>query len=114
MKDARFAAHQTVNLLTSHTVDPTIPGSPFDSTPSTFDSQLFVEVLLQGTLFPGNGSHLGEVKSPLGGEMRLRSDFAISRFLVTLLIMESNSVKDMSIHHFTPFYITLHPIWFPD
>jgi hypothetical protein len=33
--------------------DPSIPGAPFDSTPGTFDSQFFVEVLLNGTLFPG-------------------------------------------------------------
>lgn len=34
-------------------VDPTIPGSPFDSTPEIFDTQFFVETLLKGTLFPG-------------------------------------------------------------
>ncbi|KAF8965821.1 hypothetical protein BDZ97DRAFT_2086415 [Flammula alnicola] len=74
-----------VALLSSHTiaaadvVDPTIPGTPFDSTVGTFDSQVFLEVLLKGSLFPGNGSQAGEVLSPLHGEMRLQSDFAISQ-----------------------------------
>ena len=54
-------------------------GSPFDSTPSTFDAQFFVETLLTGTLFPGNGSNVGEVMSPLGGEFRLFSDANIAR-----------------------------------
>lgn len=46
-------------LFTSHTVaaadlvDPTIPGTPFDSTPEVFDTQFFVETQLRGTLFPG-------------------------------------------------------------
>ena len=43
------------------------------------DSQVFLEVLLKGTLFPGNGSQSGEVLSPIHGEMRLQSDFAISQ-----------------------------------
>ncbi|KAJ8469427.1 hypothetical protein ONZ51_g9000 [Trametes cubensis] len=75
----------TVWLLVAHTVaaandvDPTIPGSPFDSTPGLFDSQFFVETSLQGTLFPGDGPNKGEVQSPLHGELRLQSDFAIAR-----------------------------------
>ncbi|KIM35377.1 class II peroxidase [Hebeloma cylindrosporum] len=78
--DAGFAPHEAVALLSSHTiaaadeVDPTIPGTPFDS-----DSQVFLEVLLKGKLFPGNGSQPGEVLSPLAGEMRLQSDFVISQ-----------------------------------
>ena len=55
-------------------VDPTIPGSPFDSTFSSFDSQVFIEVQLRGTLFPGTGGNQGEVESPLAGEIRLQSD----------------------------------------
>ncbi|KAJ6546368.1 manganese peroxidase isozyme precursor [Mycena sp. CBHHK59/15] len=83
--DAGFSPNEIVDLLVSHTVaaqdhvDPTIPGTPFDSTPSTFDAQFFVETLLTGTLFPGNGSNQGEVLSPLAGEFRLQSDFAIAR-----------------------------------
>lgn len=85
MADAGFSITDTVDLLISHTVaaqdhvDPTIPGTPFDSTPSSFDAQFFVETLLAGNIFPGNGSNVGEVLSPLGGEFRLQSDFAISR-----------------------------------
>ena len=36
-------------------VDPTIPGTPFDSTPELFDTQFFIETQLRGTLFPGYG-----------------------------------------------------------
>lgn len=53
-------------------------GSPFDSTPGTFDNQFFVESLLKGTALTGNGQG-GEVMSPIPGEFRLQSDFAISR-----------------------------------
>ncbi|KJA19724.1 class II peroxidase [Hypholoma sublateritium FD-334 SS-4] len=83
--DAGFSPAEAVALLSSHTiaaadvVDITIPGTPFDSTVGTFDTQVFLEVLLKGTAFPGNGSQAGEVLSPLAGEMRLQSDFAISQ-----------------------------------
>ncbi|KAF8803334.1 manganese peroxidase 1 [Phlegmacium glaucopus] len=83
--DAGFSVPEIVALLASHTiaaadkVDPTIPGTPFDSTVGTFDTQIFLEVLLKGSSFPGNGSQPGEVLSPLVGEMRLQSDFLIAR-----------------------------------
>ncbi|KAF9554085.1 manganese peroxidase 1 [Agrocybe pediades] len=83
--DAGFSPREAVALLSSHTiaaadvVDVTIPGTPFDSTVGTFDTQVFLEVLLKGKLFPGNGSQPGEVLSPLAGEMRLQSDFVISQ-----------------------------------
>ncbi|KAI0344625.1 short manganese peroxidase [Trametopsis cervina] len=85
MADAGFSPIEVVDLLASHTVaaqdhvDPTIPGTPFDSTSSSFDAQFFLETLLRGNLFPGNGSNVGEVQSPLAGEFRLQSDFEISR-----------------------------------
>ncbi|KAJ7936731.1 heme peroxidase [Mycena leptocephala] len=85
MGDAGFSPNEIVDLLASltiaaqDTIDKTIPGAPFDSTPSQLDSQFFVETLLKGTGFPGNGSNQGEVASPLGGEFRLESDFAIAR-----------------------------------
>ena len=41
----------------------------------TFTSQ----TLLEGVLFPGNGSNDGEVMSPLAGEFRLQSDFELAR-----------------------------------
>ena len=50
MADAGFSPNELVDLLASHsvaaqdTIDPTIQGHPFDSTPSTFDAQFFVEV----------------------------------------------------------------------
>ena len=50
MLDAGFLPNEVVALLASHStaaqdhVDPTIPGTPFDSTFSTFDSQFFLEV----------------------------------------------------------------------
>ncbi|KAI0705026.1 manganese peroxidase 1 [Cerioporus squamosus] len=85
MGDAGFSPSEVVDLLISHTVaaqdhvDPTIPGTPFDSTPGSFDSQFFIETLLKGVLFPGNGSNVGEVLSPLAGELRLFSDAELAR-----------------------------------
>nr|BAE79812.1 manganese peroxidase 1 precursor [Spongipellis sp. FERM P-18171] len=80
-----FSTVEVVWLLISHTiaaadlVDPTIPGTPFDSTPETFDTQFFVETQLKGTLFPGTAGNQGEVESPLQGEIRLQSDFELAR-----------------------------------
>ncbi|KAI1788395.1 Mn peroxidase MNP3 [Ganoderma leucocontextum] len=80
-----FSAAEVVALLSSHTiaaadlVDPTIPGTPFDSTPEIFDTQFFIETQLLGTLFPGTAGNAGEVESPLRGEMRLQSDFELAR-----------------------------------
>lgn len=88
----QFSAEEVVALLASHTiarsdhVDPTIQAVPFDSTPFTFDTQIFLEVLLKGVGFPGTSGNVGEVESPLPlgdgvnvGEMRLQSDFELSR-----------------------------------
>nr|WCB70286.1 manganese peroxidase MnP1 [Trametes hirsuta] len=83
--DAGFSPAEVVALLASHSVaaadhvDPTIPGTPFDSTASSFDSQVFIEVQLRGTAFPGTAGNQGEVKSPLQGEIRLQSDHDIAR-----------------------------------
>ncbi|THH27733.1 hypothetical protein EUX98_g6460 [Antrodiella citrinella] len=80
-----FTAVEVVWALASHTiaaadlVDPTIPGTPFDSTPSLFDTQFFVETQLIGTLFPGTAGNQGEDESPLAGEMRLQSDHDLAR-----------------------------------
>lgn len=67
-------------------MDPGLAAAPFDSTPFDFDTQIFLEVLLTGTGFPGTGNNVGEVMSPLPlgsgndtGELRLQSDFAIAR-----------------------------------
>jgi hypothetical protein len=85
MADAGFAPAELVALLSSHSIaaqdeqDPTIHGSPFDSTPGSFDSQIFLEVMLRGTLFPGTGRNQGESESPMEGEFRLLSDQQLAR-----------------------------------
>ncbi|TDL25715.1 manganese peroxidase 3 [Rickenella mellea] len=87
MADAGFSPDELIALLASHTVarsdhvDPTIQHVPFDTTPFTFDTQIFLEVLLKGVDFPGSPNNTGEALSPLGaeGEMRLQSDFALAR-----------------------------------
>nr|AAA33742.1 manganese peroxidase I precursor [Phanerodontia chrysosporium] len=86
-----FTPFEVVSLLASHSVaradkvDQTIDAAPFDSTPFTFDTQVFLEVLLKGVGFPGSANNTGEVASPLPlgsgsdtGEMRLQSDFALA------------------------------------
>ncbi|KAF4564574.1 Versatile peroxidase vpl2 [Pleurotus pulmonarius] len=85
MGDAGFSPNEIVDLLASHSiaaadhVDESIPGTPFDSTPSAFDAQFFLEVLLKGTLVPGNGTHTGQALSPIPGEIRIQSDFLLAR-----------------------------------
>ncbi|OCH92288.1 manganese peroxidase precursor [Obba rivulosa] len=87
-----FTPFEVVSLLASHTVaradhvDETLEAAPFDSTPFTFDTQVFLEVLLKGVGFPGTDNNTGEVASPLPigsgndtGEIRLQSDFALAR-----------------------------------
>ncbi|KAI0077422.1 peroxidase MNP1 [Panus rudis PR-1116 ss-1] len=80
-----FQDFEVVWLLSAHTVaaadkvDPTVPGTPFDSTPDLFDTQFFLETQLRGTTFPGRGGNQGEVTSPLKGEMRLQSDHLFAR-----------------------------------
>ena len=88
MADAGFSPTDLVNLLVSHTVarsDTLIADRdavPFDSTPFTFDSQVFLEVRLKGneTLPPASGEAAAQVPNALAaqGEMRLQSDFAIA------------------------------------
>ncbi|KAF8513083.1 manganese peroxidase precursor [Gautieria morchelliformis] len=95
MKDGgNFSPDEVVALLASHSiaradhVDPQIKAAPFDSTPFTFDTQVFLEVLLKGVGFPGSPNNTGEAESPLPvgsganvGELRLQSDFSIARFI---------------------------------
>ena len=40
-------------MATSKEVDETIAALPFDSTPATFDTQFYLESLLNGTMYPG-------------------------------------------------------------
>ncbi|KAH9934475.1 heme peroxidase [Epithele typhae] len=89
MGAAGFSPNEVVDLLASHSVaaqdhiEPSIHGSPFDSTPSDFDAQFFVETLLKGVLMPAAPGVTtlarGEVLSPLPGELRLNSDFELAR-----------------------------------
>ncbi|KAF7324709.1 Peroxidase [Mycena kentingensis (nom. inval.)] len=84
--EVEFSPREVVALLASHTiaaadtVDPTIPGTPFDSTPYQFDNQIYIETQLVGVSFPGGGQgNLGEVASPMAGAMRLESDANLAR-----------------------------------
>jgi hypothetical protein len=96
MADAGFTPAELVALLSSHSiagaddVDPTIQGVPFDSTPSVFDTQFFVETQLRGTLFPGTGGNQGEVESPIAGELRLQSDSELARDSATACLWQAN------------------------
>ncbi|KAJ6453706.1 manganese peroxidase 1 precursor [Mycena sanguinolenta] len=96
MADAGFTPAEVVALLASHSiagaddVDPTIQGVPFDSTPSVFDTQFFVETQLRGTLFPGTGGNQGEVESSIAGELRLQSDSNFARDSATACFWQEN------------------------
>ncbi|KAL5521792.1 GP1_3 [Sanghuangporus sanghuang] len=108
MADAGISNAEVIHLLASHSIarsDTLVPGHtdvPFDTTPFTFDPQasdffksfyvlsnpdfdpqIFLEVLLKGTGVPFgvNNTDGAEVDSPLPdeGEMRLQSDFVLSR-----------------------------------
>ncbi|KAJ7613035.1 manganese-dependent peroxidase [Roridomyces roridus] len=96
MLDAGLTPADTVALLASHSiagaddVDPTLSGLPFDSTPSLFDTQFFVETQLKGTLFPGTSGNQGEVMSPIAGELRLESDANLARSSLTACLWQAN------------------------
>ncbi|KAJ8481169.1 hypothetical protein ONZ45_g4163 [Pleurotus djamor] len=85
MGDAGFSPSEIVDLLASHSVaaadhvDESIPGTPFDSTPSAFDAQFFLETLLKGTLVPGAALGDGQSLSPVPGEIRITSDALLAR-----------------------------------
>jgi hypothetical protein len=96
MADAGFTPAEVVALLASHSIagaddiDPTLRGVPFDSTPSLFDTQFFVETQLRGTFFPGTGGNQGEVESPMAGELRLQSDSELARDPATACLWQAN------------------------
>ncbi|KAJ7613454.1 manganese peroxidase 1 precursor [Roridomyces roridus] len=91
MADAGLSPADTVALLASHSiagaddVDPDASGVPFDSTPSLFDTQFFLETLLNGTI---PGPNQGQASSPIQGELRLQSDFVIAHDDVTACIWQ--------------------------
>ncbi|KAJ7037633.1 manganese peroxidase 1 [Mycena alexandri] len=96
MADAGFTPAELVALLASHSiagaddVDPNLSGLPFDSTPSVFDTQFFVETQLRGTLFPGTGGNQGEVESAVAGVLRLQSDSLLARDSATSCLWQAN------------------------
>ncbi|KAI0031561.1 manganese peroxidase [Vararia minispora EC-137] len=96
MGDAGFSPAEVVALLASHSIagadniDPNLAGLPFDSTPSTFDTQFFIETQLRGTTFPGTGGNQGEVEAPLKGELRLQSDSELARDSRTACLWQAN------------------------
>ncbi|KAJ7112496.1 manganese peroxidase 1 [Mycena epipterygia] len=83
--DAGLTPEELVDLLASHSVgvqehvDRTIPNTPFDSTPTIFDTNFYLETLLPGTTWPGTPNNKGEVQSPSPDEFRLASDAALAR-----------------------------------
>ncbi|KAJ7062171.1 manganese peroxidase 3 [Mycena amicta] len=85
MADAGFSPTEVVALLASHSVaaadhvDPSFPGTPFDSTPGVFDTQFFIETQLRGTTFIGIGGHPGEVESAIKGTIRINTDQSLAR-----------------------------------
>ncbi|KLO08679.1 manganese peroxidase 2 [Schizopora paradoxa] len=112
MEDAGFSPTELVGLLASHSIarsDTLIDNRqavPFDSTPFTFDTQIFLEVLLAGqesqTLPAAAGEVAAQVPNPLvaQGEMRLQSDFAIAHSTESNCFWQSlvNDQNNMMIH----------------
>jgi cytochrome c peroxidase len=98
-----FSPQEVVALLSSHTVagadtvDPTIPGTPFDSTPSVFDTNIFIQVLLKGFLFPGTSGNQGEVMSAIQGTLRLQSDDLIARDSRTACFWQDLATNQVSM-----------------
>lgn len=105
MKDAGFTPVELVHLLASHSiadqagVDPeeSVLGAPFDSTPFSFDSQVFLETMLKGVLFPGSGPNPGEVTSPLPGEFRLQSDKRFTVHNETACAWQANALSQSAM-----------------
>ncbi|KAI0743576.1 heme peroxidase [Daedaleopsis nitida] len=91
-----FTPAEVVALLGSHTiaaadhVDPSIPGTPFDSTPELFDTQFFIETQLRGTLFPGTGATRAR-SSPRSRARCVSSPTLSSRATLALLASGSPS-----------------------
>ncbi|EJD40471.1 MnP-atypical, short manganese peroxidase [Auricularia subglabra TFB-10046 SS5] len=109
MADAGFTPVELVHLLASHSIadqagvdpEPQVLGAPFDSTPFSFDSQVFLEVMLRGTLFPGSGPNSGassrEDMSPLPGEFRLLSDRVFARHNETACAWQANALSQATM-----------------
>jgi cytochrome c peroxidase len=80
-----FSPQELIALLTSHTVagaddfSPPQQGVPFDSTPSVFDTNIFIDVLLNGTILNANATPVAIVETAINGTIRLQSDFELAR-----------------------------------
>ncbi|KAH8102146.1 manganese peroxidase 1 precursor [Cristinia sonorae] len=82
-----FSPTEVVRALAAHSVgaaddvDIHAPQAALDTTPFTFDTQFFLETLLEGTTFPTDDSigAEGEVHSAVKGVLRLESDQALAR-----------------------------------
>ena len=75
-----FQFSHSHSVAAQNDIDPTIPRTPFDSTPTIMDGQFFIETQLRGTAFPGQGGIQGVSESPLKGEFRLQSDQLVGIF----------------------------------
>ncbi|KAF9548369.1 manganese peroxidase 3 [Agrocybe pediades] len=91
-----FTTEETVAVIGgSHSIagaDDVVPneeGIPFDQTPDIFDTQIFVDVQLRGTLFPGQGNTQGEVETAVPGTVRLQSDHLLARDSATNCFWQS-------------------------
>jgi manganese peroxidase len=82
--EVNLSPEELIALLASHTVagaddiSPPMKGLPFDSTPAVFDTNVFIDVLLEGTGFPGASDNVGEVATSINGTLRLASDFNLA------------------------------------
>jgi len=80
-----FSPAELVALLASHSVAgadsfaPPLKGIPFDSTPAIFDTNVFIDVLLKGDIFPPNAIRGPIVGTAINGTIRLQSDFELAR-----------------------------------
>ncbi|KAI0712071.1 manganese peroxidase isozyme precursor [Earliella scabrosa] len=103
MKDAGFSPAETVVLLGAHsvgvqrTINPAVSGKPLDTTPSVFDSQFYLEMLLKGTVYPRKAPHPGEALSASNGVFRFSSDAAIARHPSTACMWQSYIGQDNSL-----------------
>ncbi|KAJ7628949.1 heme peroxidase, partial [Roridomyces roridus] len=80
----------THSIAGADDVHPDLSGLPFDSTPSVFDTQFFVETQLRGTAFPGSSGNQGELASGIAGEIRLQSDHLLARDTPTACLWQAN------------------------
>jgi len=100
-----FTPQEVIALLSSHsiagadTVDPTIQGVPFDSTPSVFDTNFFIQTLLKGFTLPGTAGNQGEVESAVQGVLRLQSDNDFARDSRTACFFQALATDQPSMFH---------------